>query len=349
MHEPNQQKITDHLQLPPLVGSGAFAPETLRVWDRSGDALKYQIANAEMGPAIETAHSRLAELREIVAREYEARFKVPFDQFKLGENFDWTVQRFKDNPIFREATSALKITQAEAEKVYLPWWNEITLAEADFDPATISTTTLLHHSYETQIVRRGAIRPGLNLQVCGVVCTAPDEQFETGALIVGLRGGNNYPNTYHLPAGSLGYSDELKRGESIYQAYLKTELLPELGLTEQDVTSNRLLCRFLDQLVDKGVGYTFAVTSNRTAAQVLERWSANPHEDKKEHTDLHFIPATRKGIMDFFSTFYSGAVQNDRGRPYEQRRLLHCGALPLAAWGGISTGELAEVAGRKGE
>jgi hypothetical protein len=329
------------------VNSRIFAPDVLEVFSPAIEARQLThhftterfCRDGSVLP-IQAVHNQLTELQREIKENYERVFQRAFDPFSLGDTSEWVHREFKSDRRFQFALQKLEIA-GDPGAIYLPWWNELVAMELSYDEETHHCRLGLRHSYETQVARRGGSIPGISVAVLSLVETKPDADFPQGALVLGLRGGeSSYPNCYHWPAGALSITNNFLKGKSVYETFVESELLPELGLGYEDVSTSSLLCRFHDRVVGNDVNYTFHVHTRLSPAEVLARWRENSHEDRAEHSALEFLPATAEAALTLISTYYQGAIPNSRTRTFEERKLLHCGALPLLARFGLPLSEL---------
>ena len=159
-------------------------------------------------------------------------------------------------------------------------------------------------------------------------------------IVVGLRGGAAYSNTYHINAGALMATPAFKSGfQTVYDIFRQKELLPEFGIADADVVSAHLNSRIYDHVIDKGPMYVFAVRTRLTKKELHERWEANLDPDKAEHDEPVYISDTPSAVQGFIRENYRGIVAN-RKRADHERYLLHPGALALAAYSSMPVSEL---------
>ncbi|MBU1887121.1 MAG: hypothetical protein ABIJ10_05065 [Candidatus Micrarchaeota archaeon] len=271
-------------------------------------------------------------IRRDVSSWYKKETGEEMNTYELGDLFNTVRARFRNHENFRRALSLLCINRNDADKIVIPWWNEIAASEVrcDISPDLESQSIALEprHSYETQLVRSGVDIPGISsISVYGVILTSDNQ------LILTLRAGVSYPNTYHLPAGALGLTDDMiNQRESIYDFFLREELQREVGIQLTDVNSAHFIARIFDPTIDKGSGYVFLVRTGLTATEVGECYASNKDLDKGEHSKLIPIHATNEAILSFIRAHYKGAVENRRDRSDDEQYLLHPGALCLVAF-----------------
>jgi len=220
----------------------------------------------------------------------------------------------------------LEMDYSNVQKLYLPWWNmeggmEISCRK---DGGGVLVELGSRHSYQTQLMRQGVDIQGMNsVSVAGIVHTSDNK------LVVGLRGGFNFPNTYYFNAGALNMTEQLKGGTAtIYGTYLRTELRDEYGLSSE-ASRATLLSRVECHGKDRDISYVFAIRTPATFDEIRKIHGTNPHPDKHEHRFLEALDATQDAVMDFVRLFYKGAAANDSARRFEERVLLPQGAAPL--------------------
>ena len=287
--------------------------------------------------------SLLGGLRSDVAAWYTKESGNEFNTFKLGEMINPVREKFWSDPRFAEAFTLLNLDYNDRQKATIPWWNEVAAGELGYEHKGegIHVNFAPRHSLETQLMRAGIERPVKNVSVGGLIFTAPENGAPDGYVVIGLRGGASYSNTWAINAGALKVSDEFKQGKtSIYDVFNAMELAPEFGLTPTDVTDSRLHHRYFCHVIDKGPAYVFAVKTPFTKQQLHHKWEQNLDPDKAEHDAPVFIPANPDEVNVFIREHYRGTVANRDGRKDDERYLLHPSALSLAAWSGMPLDEL---------
>ncbi len=318
-----------------------FAPETIRRFNYLAvENLTHSYSDKRKTPEgkpipFEDITQMLAELRTDVEQWHQQEYGIPMDTFNLGERRTPVTNRFYQDKRFQKAFELLGLNQEDIPKATIPWWNEVAAGELDYELTKPGVHVRFgpRHSLETQLMRQGVERPVKNVSVGSLV-------LSDGKLILGLRGGASYPNTYHISAGALRAEDSFKTGESsVYDMFVKHELTPELGLTPSD-SDISLFSRIDDKVLDKGPMYVFLVKPNLTYKQFFEKWVSNLSPDKKEHNHLIPINADSESVNTFIRTFYRGQVENSQSRSDNEKYLLHPGALALASFSGMSPGEL---------
>ncbi|MBN2368049.1 hypothetical protein JXC34_03445, partial [Candidatus Woesearchaeota archaeon] len=194
------------------------------------------------------------------------------------------------------------------------------------------------HSLETQLMRQGVSRPVKNVSVGGIILTSPEKNAPKGYLVLGVRGGAAFPNTYHINAGALKATDGFKKGlSSVYDVFRTEELEREFGLSSDELDYVHVHSRIYDPVIDKGPMYVFCVQTNLIKDELYERWQNNLDPDKSEHDSPHFILAGKKSVADFVRQTYKGVVRNKQDRVDSERYLLSPGAFTLAAYAGKTT------------
>jgi len=327
----------------PLDLDKVFAPETIQVLGNLPvEDLTHSYSDKRKGSdgnpiPFDGITRMLAELRTDVEQWHQQEYGIEMDTFNLGERAKAVKNRFYQDTRFQRAFSLLGLNQEDMEKAKIPWWNEVAAGELDYKLTKPGVHVQFgpRHSLETQLMREGVEIPVQNVSVGSLVLIE-------NSLFLGLRGGASYPNTYHINAGALKAEDSFKTGKSsVYDMFVKHELTPEFGLTQQDLQSTTLLSRIDDKVIDKGPMYVFLVKPNLTEQQVYEKWSSNLDQDKAEHNQLVSIEANPDSVNTFIRATYKGQVEN-RSRSNNERLLLHPGALALASFSGMSPAELRE-------
>lgn len=283
-------------------------------------------------------HSMLEGVKRDVKAWYGVFSDKPFDNYHLGDMIQQVRMRFWTDPRFKDAFDRLGLDCADIEKVALPWWNEIAANEFAHKIEAGEPHVVIgpRHSFETQLVRRGVEMSVRSVSVEGIIETSD------GFIVIGLRGGATFPNTYHLiTAGALNLSAGIIGGTStIYRTYSESELPEELGVTVADVASATILSRIMDYAVEMGPAYVFHVKMRLTLEELQKKFEANSAVDKAEHQCLVSMPANENGIMGFLQDHYKGLVANRQDRPDSERVLHHSGALALLSFTGLPVSEL---------
>ena len=292
---------------------------------------------------LQGAHESLTMVSQSIFSRFAQTYQRPFDRYGASaQEIEWVRQAFYDHPDFKKALDKLDIPQECADFIKIPWFNEIAGGEARYDGDGDSPRVVLcpRHSYETQLMRVGVYRPVRNVSVMALMFTKPDPETGIPSVVIGLRGGKSYYNTFHLPAGALELSEGLKAGsESIFDVFERTELYPETGITGADA-SIKLWGRIDDRVLDQGPGYIFRVDTGLSSDEVLAKFVSNGHIDRGEHRSFTFIPCRTRDIQSFIRRYYKGAVVSDNARTDDELRLLHPAALVLA---GLSDMPLEEL------
>ncbi len=286
------------------------------------------------------AQRLLEELRCTIAQEYKRETGDEFNGFALGDRSDSIRRRFWEDMRFKDALNVLGHDISQAEKIRIPWWNEIAASEAGHEFQGDSATVLLtpRHSYETQLMRSGVSIGIRNVSVGGIVITSD------GLVAIGLRAGATLPNTYHVAAGALGLTPGIMAGaSSMYDFFVAYELGPEFGVRRNDVIEASVVSRTETNTGDMDVMYTFHVRTNLGRGALNARYEGNFDADRGEHTRLVFIKDDPAALWEFIKAHYRGLAANNEQRPDSERLLLHSGALPLAAYAGRKIGELAAL------
>jgi len=272
----------------------------------------------------------LDSLKGDVANWYKSETGIPFNPYQLGTMTDRVRERFFTDKRFAEAFVCLGLPLAHLTIPRIPWWNELAANETGHSVSGSGAliTIGLRHSLETQLHRAGVKMGILSVSVAGVIETADDY------VVIGLRGGVNFPNTYHVNAGALGVTPDLISGAgSIYDFYKSQELKSEFGLDAPHICGAYLLSRIFD-LASGGEGphYVFHIATTLSLSELNVAYAVNQDEDKGEHTRLVGIKKDDASIMAFISSHYRGRVANRENRPNEARLLLPPGALALLSY-----------------
>jgi len=277
----------------------------------------------------------LEKLKKDVGRKYRKITGKEFNRYELGEHIGMVREMFWKDSRFLQVFEMLELNPAHAEKAMIPWWNEISASELNhsFDGSSVTVELGPRHSLETQLVRKGIELPITSVSVGGLIETSD------GFVVIGLRGGAAYPNTYHVNAGALRLTESLKSGDSsIYDFYKKGELDAEFGLSESEIKKVSLLSRIFDYAIDKGPMYVFLIKTELGFSDVESMYESNLDIDKGEHTRL--IPIPCDSLMGFIKEHYRGFLGNKEGRKDDERYLLHPGALALLSYAGYPLSEL---------
>ncbi len=326
-----------------MIESKLFDKKSIIVYPNlTSDKIKYtfnpdarQITELEFNIAKKLIKNLTSELIEW----YVSKFDKPFNPYKLGTDFQTVQKQFWNSSKFKSALELLKIPLSKKEKIYLPWWNELACAELNhkYNETEVNLNLTLRHSYETQLIRSGELFPIKSVSVGGLILTKDNQ------LLIGIRGGNTYPNTYHINAGSMSLTKGMKlNNESIFELFYNTELNPEMGIEKEDIANSFIYSRIMDYAIENGPMYNFLVKTNLSSKELSNKWKNNVHSDKQEHKEIFFINSESESINYFIKTNYRGAetsLQNNSGKP-----LLHSGALCLASVSGMSLNELKFIA-----
>ena len=273
----------------------------------------------------------LDTLKADVAQWYGAETGREFNGYTLGNMIGAVRQRFWEDPRFEEVFRTLELDLSHIPKVQIPWWNEIGAAELEHkhDKGVQVLFGPRHCIEAPQLTRAGVDSKILPVAVAGLPKTSD------GYLMIGLRGGVSYSNTYQTSAGALGF-DEIKAGKiSIYEFFKTRELVPETGIRDADIEKAEVYARIMDRSIDNGPQYFFLVHLNIDSNEALERFEKNPHPSKAEHQCFVAVPATEGGVLNFLQENYKGIVANREDRGDDERRVLHSGAVALLASVGL--------------
>jgi len=264
----------------------------------------------------------------------------PMDTYNLGEMLVPVQKKFWEDPRFETAFELLGLPYNKKENIQIPWWNEIAGGELEHKVNSEGIEVKLgpRHSYETQLIRSGHQMPIKSVSVGSLIMSSDDY------LMLGLRGGNTLPNTYHINAGSLQVTDGLKTGkQSIYDILKCAEVEPEFGIQNGDIKEATIHSRIMDYSIERGPLYNFLVKTNISSDKLKQRWERNPNEDKKEHQAIIFIPANPQDVNKFIRDKYTGICENRSDRGVNERYLVHPGALSLASFSGMPISELRKL------
>lgn len=293
----------------------------------------------------------LSSLRSDVESWYIQKTGQPkMDTYNLADLANDVRKKFYGDERFKEALMLLGIDwNQHHKKITIPWWNEIIAGELSHkvkEDGTIHATYGPGHSYETQLMRAGIERSIRDVGIDGVVLAAPDEESPEGYVVVGIRGGESYPNCRHLVGtGKLKASKEFMSGkESIWDIYFRQELGPELweGIGK-DITSATVFARTHDHMINRGnPTYLFLIKLALTREEVRKKWRENKDPDKAEHKEIEFIPANPQAIRGYLAKYYRGKVENRKNRKEEEEYILGPGAMDLAAFAGMKPSKLGE-------
>lgn len=306
------------------------------------------------------AHDLLTRGKTEMQAWYQQTYGESFNSFQLGDRKPAVVKFLFEHPSYRSGAETLgldNLITTNPDHFNLPWWLERGLAEARFDVDERSgrarITVVDNHSLATQAVRKGVdlgVRPGV---LAGLVKTSPCNQYPQGALVVGVRGGNHFPNILHVPAGALIRDQDFLDGKSTIAAvFQRTELKEELGVLPEHIVGGvqgiRMHSHHIDRLLDGNAAlFGFSCELNVTAAGLREVWAANKHPDKQEHRAILFVPYTAEHLGLFVRQTFKGKPKNDLNRLDSDRVLSFHAALPLAIEAGMSLGDLAKLCSDK--
>lgn len=313
------------------TGKKLFRPEAMLRYpsELKPSKLRHKYSELRKGRQIPFADATLLleELKKDVEEKYRKIAGKEFNRYELGEHINIVRKMFWEDSRFLQVFEMLELNPAHAEKTSIPWWNEISASELNhsFDGNSVMVELGPRHSLETQLVRKGIELPIKSISVGGLIET------NDGFVVIGLRGGATYSNTYHINAGALRLTESLKSGDSsIYDFYKKGELEAEFGLSESGIKEVNLLSRIFDFAIDNGPMYVFIVKTELDFSQIEKLYEANIDIDKGEHTKLVSIPCD--SVMDFIKEHYRGLVENKDNRKDDERYLLHPGALALLSY-----------------
>jgi len=290
-------------------------------------------------PEIEKAASLLRSLISDSVAWFRSSQGEDFDRYDLSHGAVMKPRMWNDERM-REALHMLGLPQDQVQKLYLPWWNEIAGSETGMrlEEGGVHAVLGARHTYQSQMMRQGLDIPGIcSVSVAGFVHTSDDR------LVIGLRGGANFPNTYYFSAGALAMAPLVQSGGmQIYRFFLNEELRKEYGMMREDVSKAELLCKVVLEGADRDTSYVFVTYTPLPLSQVLQRYASNNDPDKKEHNGLEGIRPDE--VTSFVREFYKGTAINDQKRTFEQRVLLPQGAGPLLLYSGADLSLMDELA-----
>src|SRR3989344_1641254 len=327
--------------MPPTIDE-LFSNDVIQVYPAGTPAaqLQHTYTDVRLGRNqqridFDQVQSLLASLRADVEQWYAGETGKQMDTYDLGEMLHAVQQRFWSDSRFQQAFDLLELPSEKKESVPIPWWNEVAGGEVEHDPDSIHVLLGPRHSYETQLIRSGHHLPIKSVSVAGLIAS------NDGHLVIGLRGGKSYPNTYNINAGALRVTEGLRRGEeSIYDVFKQLELAPEFGLRNEDVAGATIHSRIMDFAIDRGPMYNFLVQTRLSWFQLGQRWLENIEKDKAEHQEIYYIGANPQDINQFIRNTYIGICANRVNRKRHEIHLLHPGALALASYSGLPVSEL---------
>jgi hypothetical protein len=292
-------------------------------------------------PAVERAVPLVNTLITDAKAWFCSRYGEEFDRYNPDHGAIMKPRMWEDARM-AEALALLGLPLEHVQKIYLPWWNESAGSETltTFQSGIVYATLGARHTYQTQMMRQGLDIPGIcSVSVAGFVHTSDDR------LVLGLRGGLNYPNTYYFAAGALAIGADMQAGRmSIYQLFLKDELRKEYGILRDDISMAELLCKAALHGGDRDVSYVFAVHTPLSLDGVLARYASNSDKDKLEHNRLEGVRPDE--VPAFVREFYKGFAANNPHRPEGQRMLLPQGAGPLLSYVGEGLELMDELAAK---
>lgn len=315
------------------------------------DVFEHSLTNEPQGPGLEDLQAAEKLIQGVqIAMEtwYKGKFNQDFDRYNLiTERRETVLGFFRSQEGFNKALVKLGIHASQAADVSLPWWNEISLLESRYETdvtCKISSFIQPSHSYITQLKRKGKIEsPMATMSVSGLLQTKENDEG-VSHIVLGVRGGLSFPNTYHLiPIGGAKFDKNILSGPEPFENLLRTtELVEEFGAISRS-TSITPLCRALDLALIRSPGdvnYCYSVKLDLTKGQVEKHWRDNNHEDAKEHGELLFIENDKDAILKFIKDNYRGITKNEVSRPRDEAELLHPAMLVLIAHAGISLAEI---------
>lgn len=296
------------------------------------DSLKHKYSPSSK---VSEAHEILVGIRSEALEIFKRNEKAEFNKFDKLHGSIMLPLMLNDKRM-DGALEILEIPRARKEVLNLPWWIEETASERSFSThgAVVDLELASSSSYQLQALGIGGILPTINsVTVAGMLLTAD------GKLMVGLRGGLNFPNTYYFSAGSLGLTPEVKSGEdSAYRFYLKKELV-EYPIDASYVKSANLFCR-CQIVASRNISYVFVVKTGLSSNDIMGMHNRQlalnaagimPFPHSGEHARFEGIDFNPGAIAAFAKSFYHGVVANDINRTEENRKALPQAIAPLLA------------------
>lgn len=341
-----------------------LAPGVLQRWpDIHPSKLTHTVVPREVhgldgtcGPIVET-YLKFVELKQRCLAEYRTSRGVDFDPYNvLNAEGHPDPQSGRDlfinQPEFDRLLKEFGIDPQHKTKLHIPWWIELAAAEGDagctISDEAVHVTLTQRLSLETQLVRQGVPLPIKSASVGTVVETNDDH------IVLGLRGGHRFKNTYHISCGALKLTPGLltKGGlapdgrlfdpetiradnpQSIWDVASKLELAQELGITSDMIRHDACTClgRVFVTHPEAGPIYVFKVPTDISSTEVAEIFASNDDVDKGEHSLAVVIP--RAELSNFIRTRYQGYIAEDCNHPRDvaTNPLFHDGALALALY-----------------
>lgn len=329
----------------------AFSPEVVEVY-ANGTQLTHEYTNSRKDSSggeidFNEAVNLINHVGTGVRAWYESKTGQIFNNLSLGD-FDTSVrEQYWNNPDFVRACKIIGLEKDVIRDINLPWFNESLAGEIDYSktPGSAHVVFGSMHSFETLLTRMGYNMPVKSTSVDGVIMAAPDAQSAEGYIVLGVRGGHSFRNTYHvIGAGSLRATEAFKRGEeSMQDVWEREEFRPEIGNIPAENVKIRPHAKTQDWLLNRGnTTYLFEAKTDLTRDQITDIWRTSEAHDKQEHSELVFVPANPKSINDFIATNYRGNVANRQDRSSSERLLLPPAALALISVSGMSPQQLGE-------
>ena len=264
-----------------------------------------------------------------------------FDRFNLGTRKEKVLDLFHSHPSYLAGLEMLGVKAENLDRAFRPWWNVVTALEVDCEKSDDRCHISLTSSHSQEVDLSGEA-PGYNTSVVGLVITKPEESYPNGKIVLGIRGGYNYRNTFMLVAGSLQATPELLSGkQSIYRFFESTELKNELGIEHSQIAKAECLASFVDCSTKPWPHYTFQVQTNLYENDIKALWKNA--RDHGEHRSLIFLPNDPESIRKFIRKYYKGYCSNRSDRADNEKQLLHIPALALAHHAEISLDFLAAL------
>ncbi|MCB0336613.1 MAG: hypothetical protein KDD62_09910 [Bdellovibrionales bacterium] len=283
-----------------------------------------------------------------VFKEFWPWFQQAYDRKPLT-NFaqipaEWLKEcrlKLGQSEAFAEALRVLKLSD-HADKITLPGWNKVNYVELDNQlvDGVMQITLGLRHSYQTLACRNGLLLP---MQSCSVSALIKSND---GYAILGLRGGHNYPNTYHVVAGGLSRDVHLEQGHKVIeQVLLETQLLDESGITEAMISNLSFRGRYVDpfdgSLQFPGVVYHWDISTHLSKAELIRQAGSIHNADSFEHQRFVAIEDSPEGALEFIQNNFKGVVKNDVSRRRDSAVLLPQGLSSLMLSYGIGQDQVA--------
>jgi hypothetical protein len=174
---------------------------------------------------------------------------------------------------------------AVIDAISRPWWNKKGLFRAspdqtdiyDASKPSLELNVVTSHTYITQLM----YLPNMELPKLDSASVNSVLLTKDGWLILGLRGGQSYSDTYMvIPAGSL----ETHTGKNPLFETLNDEYYDETGAKLNQEDKVELIGRIYDHTLGHKSEYVFRTQVDKDFSEVVQHW--NKAIDQKEHKAL---------------------------------------------------------------